>query len=98
MQRILSSFFAFVTAGRRMLPPDVGGADCYRWKDWVEQEKGLAPMTVATRLAVVSSFYDFACTFDLGNRQMLCSYNPIASVKRPDIDPYAHAKGLERAE
>lgn len=97
-QRILSGFFAFVAAGRQMLPPDVSGADCYRWKDWMEQEKRLAPTTVATKLAVVSSFYDFAGTFYLGNRQMLCSYNPMASVKRPEVDPYAHAKRLARAE
>jgi integrase len=29
---------------------------------------------------------------------MLCTYNPMASVKRPDVDPYAHAKGLAPAE
>src|SRR5258708_13680074 len=97
-RRILSGFIAFVAAGRRMLPSEVSGADCYRWKDWMEQEKGLKPTTVANRLAVVSSFYYFACTFDLGNRQVLCSYNPMACVKRPDIDLYANAKGLSRAE
>ena len=96
--RILAAFFAFVSRGAPMLPSEVSGADCYRWKDWMEQERHLQPTTVANRLAIVSSFFAFACTFDIGNREMLCTYNPMAGVKRPDVDPYAHAKGLAPAE
>ncbi len=66
------------------------------------RERPATPATVARRLAVLSSFYAFACKQiaghdDRGRPIPLCAYNPAAAVERPRVDPYRQARGLSAA-
>ncbi len=87
----------------RVIPAEVeafaGGPARVRDRHGVVRERAATPATVARRLAVLSSFYTFACRqvtgHDVQGRPIpLCAYNPAAAVERPRVDPYRQARGL----
>lgn len=56
---------------------------------WSEKKKAVSAATFNQRLAVLSSFYAHAI------RQRWLLYNPVASVKRAKVQPYAGVKALD---
>lgn len=89
-EKCLKTFFAFVGKD----PELVTGSDCQRWLASM-QEAGLANATIKTRLAAVSSFYNFACTkFEDAPGHYLHNFNPASVCQRPHINPYEKAQGL----
>ena len=89
-QKCLKAFFAYVDKD----PANVTGADCQRWLASLT-ETGLANTTIKTRLAAVSSFYNFAChKFEDTPGHYLHNFNPASICQRPHINLYEKAQGL----
>lgn len=89
-QRNLALFFRCVAKE----PDQVTGADCQRWTSSMS-EAGLSKATINTRLAAVSSFYQFCCNrYEVEPGRYLHNFNPASVVTRLHINPYEHAKGL----
>jgi integrase/recombinase XerD len=70
-----------------------------RGRGGIIHECPATPATIARRLAILSSFYAFACKqlagHDAAGRPVpLCTYNPAAAVERPRVDPYRQVRGL----
>lgn len=61
------------------------------WSRASARDREVRPSTVALRLAIVSSFYQFA----LRRRLLPLDENPIALVERPRVESYAGAQALE---
>lgn len=87
----------------RVVPSEVeafaGAPARVRDRHGAVRERTATPATVARRLAVLSSFYTFACRQIVGHDEQgrpipLCAYNPAAAVERPRVDPYRQARGL----
>jgi integrase len=103
---ILTEFFTFLRLSHPegITPAQVTGSDCYDWKEDLKIPKvrhaksakllANSDVTIENKLCALSSFYSFVCTYEIGaGGQTLHNNNPVARVERPEVKPYAHAKG-----
>lgn len=96
-RRSIEDLMGFLDIGPEDLGT-VGGADVAEWANELA-ESGLAKSTIATRLAGVSSVYEFArSVYTDGAGQPLTSYNPVDGVDRPQVNPYGKSRPLGTSE
>ena len=80
-------------------PDEITGVDGQAWVNWLKEHggrdgEGHKEASINAAVAAVSSFYNFAGRYEYRPRQYLSTFNPMASVKRPKVNRYEHARWL----
>ena len=78
-------------------PEEVSLAHAAAYKKWLVEYREYSNSTATTRLAGITSLFDFFCLPPKPNEEPMLKSNPFKSVSRKDITPtaYARAKAMD---